>query len=201
MTAVIRISTRGFIPISTVLPRPLQHLQVPAPSGFPTDFIAQRASIVTRPPQNLQVPGPSGEFTRQLIPGAALLIMRPLQHIQVLARSGERTRPLSPNAPVRQASGSLRTSTRTEIGRAGITQHQVSDHTDAGSVGRINVGRVFALNTRPCPGPRQALHGPDKLRELERHCPILACPREAERRQRRQPRVRHLREQVGRMTW
>jgi len=114
-TAPARASvvTRLRIPRAVVLPRPLQHHQVPVVSGRVTRSVVPRAVVIPRPPQHLQMPTLSGgshvhpshgqscsrahrntsrcpflaaEVTRPLIPRAALL-PRPLQHLQVSAPS------------------------------------------------------------------------------------------------------------------
>ena len=50
--------------VSVVRPRPLQHRQVPTPSGAPTRPFIPRAAVLPRPPQRLQVPALGGECTR-----------------------------------------------------------------------------------------------------------------------------------------
>jgi hypothetical protein len=70
------------VPRAVVFPRPLQHVQVPGPSGVRTRRPAPRASVLPRKLQNVQVPAHRGHPTRRRIPRAAGVV-QPLQHLSV----------------------------------------------------------------------------------------------------------------------
>jgi len=80
---------------TVVLPRPLQHRQVPAQSGEITRFLAPGATVLPRPPQH----HPEWQHARESIL-QAVGRPRPLQHRQVPARSNLATRPRVPRGVV-----------------------------------------------------------------------------------------------------
>ena len=94
------------VPRAVVLPRPLQHLQVPSLSSACTAIpvriqviLAPRAPLLPRPNQYVQVPALSGVGARPCIPMTVLRAC-PNQHLRVPALSGVFTGPLVPRAAV-----------------------------------------------------------------------------------------------------
>ena len=63
--------TEILTPRAAGLPRPPQHLQVPARSGTDARQPIPRTVVLPRPPQHLQVPTLSNELTRMHNPRAA----------------------------------------------------------------------------------------------------------------------------------
>ena len=86
-----------FIQSAPDVVQPLQHLQVPGPSGG-VARATPRAPGVVQPLQNIQVPARSSGCTRRCGPREPG-IAQPRQHLEVPATSGEVTRPLVPRAP------------------------------------------------------------------------------------------------------
>jgi len=75
------------VAVRIVLPHPLQHLQLPGPSGVYASARVSRAVVLPRPLQHRQVPARSGPCRRRPIPRAVVLL-RPLQYAQVAGQSG-----------------------------------------------------------------------------------------------------------------